>query len=1007
MLTQHSVSDVSAATDWVVTQMRAMEPGPFDRPVVLAEHPAQWRAITMALATDSGCFASVRLLTPTGWVDETLKLEGERREWRPRAMTWRIVDAIVARLDEMPPTARRIVEANDGVALHEFARQVAERFWDYLRYRPELPLAWEQGDALESDAPDSEAWQRALWRELCARTQTTSPAQRIAEIRREGVTLGDDVPPVVHVIAGARIPPVTQELLERIAERRDVHWCSLALASGVPTARTVTLSACHSELREIETLRERLVQAMHEDPTLRPEDVTLYLSDVTTYAPAVEAVFDVDEPGMPHIPYSIAGRPFREASPVVRTVLQLVDVADGRGTLDEIGGLLRLEPVARAAGFDDEDVTVALDLATRAGITWGRDAATRAQRHGLPEVAGGTWQHGIDRLVLGVATGRTPQPVDEILPVAGDTGGNAELIGRLAAWSERVFALCDAMQAAATAAEWTVIIERVLREFVSATGGDDAEAARNVRAALQAQLEAIAEATPGLRVNLATIRALLSRALEERGARMGHLRGGLRVCRLEPGTVLPARVVLMAGFDDALHPGGGGSLSWDLLQHTPSVKAVGEDAAKARRQRDPDRRAAMLEAFAQAVCSARDAVHVAWTGYTLTKQEERAASVAVASLMERVGVEAERQAAHPFSPSLFEVGGTGLRSAAAGWAQAALAIVEDGDEPPAFGATPLPDATVERLSLEDLTAAVYDPTRYFCQRVLGLRVFDDDDTLADAEPMGIAPTKKDGSVVNDFRSLSWRIEESQRRGELRSERALREWIRHQPELAYGEEGARVAEVLAHRWWPEVNRWREQWRPVQPFELALGGVVLTGRLDRLTADARVIHSLYELKESTTVKHWVTHLVLNALAAEGHELPTTTRFTCRAPYTLEPVADAREILLDLVRLHMEATRAPLPLHRKSSIAFLLTLDVKPLALASDDIQAFARRQAAGKWQGNDSPLQFTSECDEEWNRLCWAERSFVEDDAVFARFAEYAERVYLPFLLASTMPRKGRK
>lgn len=1007
MLTTHAAADFAAATSWLVERMRTLDLGPFDRPVVLAEHPAQWRALTIALAEANGCFASVRLLTPTGWVDETLKLEGERREWRPRAMSWRIVDAITATVEAMPPTAKRIVEAGDGVALHEFARQVAERFWDYLRYRPELPLAWETGDALQSDAPEAEAWQRLLWRELCARTGTMSPAQRIAAIRLNGVTLPDDVPPVVHVIAGARIPPVTQELLERIAERRELHWCSLELARGTPTAKVVTLNACHSELREVETLRELAVQAMHEDPSLRPEQITLYVSDVTAYAPAVEAVFDVDEPGMPRIPYSIAGRPFREASPVVRTVLQLVDVADGRGTLDEIGGLLRLEPVARAAGFDDEDVAVALDLATRAGITWGRDGATRAARHALPEVASGTWQHGIDRLVLGVATGSVPLPVDEILPVAGDTGGNAELIGQLALWSERVFALCDAMQSATTAGDWTAIIERVLREFVHTAGGDDAEAARNVRAALQSQLDAIAEATPGTAITLATMRALLTRALEDRGAKMGQLRGGLRVCRLEPGAVLPASVVLMAGFDDALHPGGGGSLAWDLLQHTPSVKQLGEDEAKARRRRDPDRRAAMIEAFDQAVCSARDAVHVAWTGDTMTKQEERAPSVAVAALMERVGASAQKQAAHPFSPSLFEVGRDGLHSAAAGWAQAALAIVEDGEEPPAFGATPLAGEHVARLTLEQLTECVYDPTRYFCQRVLGLRLFDDDDTLAVAEPMGIAPITKKGNVASDFRSLSWRIEEAQRRGELRSAHALREWMRHQPELAYGEEGIRVAEQLTHKWWPAVSAWQEEWRAVQPFELQLDGVLLTGRLDRLAADARVIHSLYEIKESAAVRQWVTHLVLNALADEGQDLPRETRLVCPSPYQLRRVDNARELLLDLVRLHAEASRTPLPLHRKSSIEFLLKLELMPLALANVEKKALARRKAAGEWQGSDSNQEFTAECDQEWNRLCWAGGSFAGDDAVFTRFAAYAERVYLPYLSASSVERKGGK
>lgn len=994
--------------------MRALELGPFDRPVILAEHPAQWRALTIGIAQAQGCFASVRLLTLTGWVDETLKLEGERREWRPRAMSWRLVAAIAEHVGAMPLTAQRIVEADDGVAQHEFARQVAERFWDYLRYRPELLLAWEEGDAAQSDEPETEAWQRLLWRELCSRTGTQSPAARIAAIRAGKLTLGDDVPPRVHVIAGQRIPPLTQELLERVAEQRDVHWCTLAIADEMPRAATVTLNACHSELREVETLRELAVKALHEDPTLRPDDITLYVSDVAAYAPAVEAVFDVDEPGMPRIPYSIAGRPFREASPVVRTVLQLVDVADGRGTLDEIGGLLRLEPVAKAAGFDDDDVATALALATRAGITWGRDGASRAERYGLPELVSGTWQHGIDRLVLGVATGRTLWPVDEILPVAGDSGGNAELVGRLAAWSTRVFALFEAMSAAQTAEEWTAIIERVLREFVLSVGADDAEAARNVRAALQAQLDAIVEATPGTTVNLATMRALLTRALDDRGAKMGHLRGGLRVCRLEPGTVLPSRVVLMAGFDDALHPGGGGSLSWDLLRHTPSEKALGKPEAELRRARDPDRRAAMIETFNQAVSSAHDAVHIAWTGFTRTKQEERAPSVAVAALMERTGVNAEKHAAHPFSPTLFEVGGSGLHSAAAGWAGAAKAIVEDGDDAPAFGAAPLDSAEPERITLEQLSECVSDPTRYFCQRVLGLQVYDEDDTLADAEPMGIRPRVGMFALRNEFRPVAWRVEALQRQGVLTSQNALREWIRHQPELAYGEEGARVATMLAGSWWQQTQDWsRYEWLPARPFELEIDGVRLSGRLDGLTPGGRVVTSLYDVKDPAALRHWVSHLVLNVLAGEGWDLPGVTIIDCpnkvtlsgAVGYQLEPMepADARVELTRLIGFFRGANEEPQPLFRTSGIAYLLKLKMRdPSDCSADDLSA-ARWAAASKWRGDDSRGTAQPECEKEWHRLCWSPRDFLNDREILARFQEINEVLLLPFMRQSSRDR----
>ena len=56
--------------------------------------------------------------------------------------------------------------------------------------------------------------------------------------------------------------------------------------------------------------------------------------------------------------------------------------------------------------------------------------------------------------------GRTDSPVGDVLPVSGDSAGNADLIGRIAGWTEQVFELFTALRTARPAQEWTAVLER-------------------------------------------------------------------------------------------------------------------------------------------------------------------------------------------------------------------------------------------------------------------------------------------------------------------------------------------------------------------------------------------------------------------------------------------------------------------------------------------------------------------------------------------------------------------
>jgi exodeoxyribonuclease V gamma subunit len=1056
--------DADDAAQWLVRELRAIAPGPFDRPVILAHHAALQRRLTLEIARTEGCSASLRMVSPFGWVDEVIGLEGVDREWRSGTVAWRITALITDLAAEMPESAQAIVRQGDAVALLELARAIAHRFRAYLLHRPALLLNWETTGALTTADPAAEAWQCALWRGLVERTGTPSPARTVQAVRDGHLVLPESIPTTILMVADPSLPPTTREMMKAIATHRDVRWgvlrhlsdapealgserlktssqvlrtLGLADAAAAPTAPTTLLTAvqgairhgrsavathhaldrslsihsCHSALREIETLRELAIAALESDATLRPDDITLYVTSLTEYLPAIDAVFGVDEPGLPRLPYSVAGRPFSETAPVVLALLRLLEASEGRATLNGIGSLLGIEPIARAARLSEDEVATALHLLTQAGVVWGRNGAERHERFDLPALAAGTWQLGIDRLVLGLATGPSTRSIGEVLPTSGQLAGNGELIGRLADWTDALFAAFDAMRVPKSAAEWNGYLESTIRSFIAVSGMNDARAARTLRDTIRQLLEGVARAAPGAPITLASLRLLIADALENGTGRSGQLRGGLRVCQLQSGSVLTSAVVLVAGMGDALHPAGGGSLAWDLLAKHPAP-AEGEAAVKAARAEDPDARADALDAFRELVCSARRSLHVAWTGVTLAKKDKRAPSVAVSELRDIAehflsADDATRlireEPAHPFSARLFDPApeAASHRSGAKGWARAATLVRENASTPDSFAAEVVAGVAESKVvSLDVLTRCVENPTSHFCTRILGLALGRDEDELADNEPQGIV-VKTSAGVRNHYRSVSWRLEEAQRRRDQRTPEEVEAWLRHQPELAYGEEGRVQAAALVEQWWTRLDGVRRiPWLPAQPVSCTVGDWTIEGRLDQLTPDARVVASLFEVKPRSALKQWVPHLVMNLLAKQGADLPRITRVSDGSDWTLKPVENPEAILADLCALCAEASEKPIPLFRSTGIEWLEARDNAPRAQAIDSETAAKARMAAHKaWISTPafgSLPAHTGEGDSDANRLCWPERDLLDDDIFFDEMASAAERVLLPYL-----------
>src|SRR5690606_37629387 len=211
-----------------------------------------------------------------------------------------------------------------------------------------------------------------------------------------------------------------------------------ARPSGAPRSEvdprdpSLQFHACHTRLRELQVLHDRLRALLEDerfDPPLQPREIAVLAPDIDPYVPYLESVFGGRGRG-DAIPWAMADASPLAGEPLAAAFLRLLELPVSRFGLDEILELLASPPLAEAAGLDAGAFERLHGWLREAGARWGLDAAHRA-RLGAPEDDAYTWQFALDRLLLGHASG------DEAL-VAGD--------GRVVApWTELEGSALDAL----------------------------------------------------------------------------------------------------------------------------------------------------------------------------------------------------------------------------------------------------------------------------------------------------------------------------------------------------------------------------------------------------------------------------------------------------------------------------------------------------------------------------------------------------------------------------------
>jgi exodeoxyribonuclease V gamma subunit len=504
--------------------------------------------------------------------------------------------------------------------------------------------------------------------------------------------------------------------------------------------------ACHTPLREVQTLHDELLAMLEKDASLQPRDIAVMMPDVAAYRPAIEAVFGGirhDDPRW--IPFNL-GDTGAGTHPAARLFLDLLDVPTSRWEANDILDMLAAPGVMRRFDLDADALERLSRRVREAGVRWGEDERARADCGGYREFS---WAFGIDRMLAGFACADADDAlVGGVAPLQGVEGTAFAHLDAVLAITETWRSLRDLSLRARPASEWQRRFNEILDSLYQPDPRDLAEtrALERVRGALAQLARDCEQADANLELPWADVRAFLREQLANPDPAQHLFTGGVTFCGMVPLRVVPFRVICLLGMDEGAFPrresGGLDPLLADRR------------AGKARRG-DRDVRADDRLLFLQLLAAARDAFYVSWVGRDPHGNTVIPPSVVVAELIDVVRegylLPAPDEVAcktrdamlpriaplHPFDPSLFARDAGPARSFHAEWLPAARAPQRSAEGLPPFvaHALPAPDVAAKEIRLDALKRFFADPARGFLEDALQLRLPRDADEDADVEPL--------------------------------------------------------------------------------------------------------------------------------------------------------------------------------------------------------------------------------------------------------------------------------
>ncbi len=481
---------------------------------------------------------------------------------------------------------------------------------------------------------------------------------------------------------------------------------------------SIQLYGCMSPWREVEVLKDLILDALNRDSTLRLTDIAILAPDINDYAPYLEALFSSQDPRL-SLPCNFIDLDNTALSPLTQGFLHLLTLPGGRFGRTELFNLFDNPCFREALGISRGQRQAWLELCQDLHIKWGYDGTHKS--HFVPGSGDfNTWERGFKRVLEGLFLEEEDAPS---LPYPAPDEERAFLWGALIELVQGLFNdLWELDKLSMTLEQWVFVGESLLRTYFKSRGGrgEDERDYFTIKRAFR-DINNLASETifPGTReFNFYVFRALLREFIgRSSGQRGRYLSSGISCSSIKPMRAIPFRRIYLLGMNEGAFPSQEIPFSFDLRDCVPQSI-------------DLSRRGGERYAFLESVLSAQESISFFYQDRDPIRGETLEPSILVRELLdyledcsEEEGVEGGgsllvRESIHNFDPRYFD----GRRRSYNPRALESARIEAQGgarEERPLFSLC-RPSPQERECRFEELLFFLRDPVKWYFRTVLGI-----------------------------------------------------------------------------------------------------------------------------------------------------------------------------------------------------------------------------------------------------------------------------------------------
>ncbi len=247
--------------------------------LIQSQGMAQW--LKLALSQSLGLCANIHFSMPANFIWQLLNQLNpnlpNQSNFSKDALTLKIYHLLETKQHEpnYAPIKHYLDADKDGLGRYQLSAKIADLFDQYLVYRPDWLLAWEQGRAVEVAADKHQIWQQDLWRTLLDYSQS------LGQSEQHRARLFAD-------LQQPEIQPQLQQLIQqqRLSKRLFVfaisampasYWHVLQGLSQVLDVHYFVLNPCQNYWQDLPSYRVQLKQLQAgKNPSLNHDEFVDY-----------------------------------------------------------------------------------------------------------------------------------------------------------------------------------------------------------------------------------------------------------------------------------------------------------------------------------------------------------------------------------------------------------------------------------------------------------------------------------------------------------------------------------------------------------------------------------------------------------------------------------------------------------------------------------------------------------------------------------------------------------